>query len=99
MFANSTDKEIKRLWCDGVMMPFYDIELTRENVIKTKKIITTAWIGFDGQGKYDMIIKLGKNSIEACERNLNLTDCLPGDESLKWIVIDERQSKIELQLK
>ena len=32
------------LWCDGVMPPFFDKQLTKKSVNDTQKIVTTAYI-------------------------------------------------------
>ena len=96
-FHNSTNGEIYDLWCDGVDMPNED-HLTSKRVIETKKIATMAWIGTDGQGRYEMIIKLGKNSLARFVQGLSLIDCLPNEESLDWITIDTGKRTIGLQL-
>jgi hypothetical protein len=94
--ANSPDNEIKQLWCDGVRMP--DDLLTMKSVIEKKKIVTTAWIGIDGGEIYEMILKLGENSLDNFRKGLSLIDCLPDAESLDWIIIDTNKKTIELQL-
>ena len=97
-FGNSANKEINRLWCDGILIPFLDSQLTTKNILATEKILTEARIGFDGQEKYQMIIKLGPNSLEACINMLSLQNCLPNDTSMNWIILDRDNKIIELQL-
>lgn len=96
-FYNSPDEKIYSLGCDGVDMP-YENHLTTKRVIETKKIATMAWIGTDGQERYEMMIKLGENSLENFRKGLSLIDCLPDEESLDWIIIDIDKRRIELQL-
>lgn len=96
-FYNSPHQEIFALWCDGVDMP-YENHLTTKKVIETKEIATMAWIGTDGQGRYEMIIKLGENSLNNFKKGLSLIDCLPDEESLDWITINIEKRTIQLQL-
>lgn len=97
-FRNSSDKQIRSLWCDGVKMPFLDSQLTKYNVLHTKQIVTEAFIGSDGQGLYDMVIVLGQQSLEACINGKSLKNCLPNVESMDWIKLDTLANTIELQL-
>jgi hypothetical protein len=99
VFQNSHDPEINKIWCDGVLMPSEDKQLQRENVYKTQKIETEAWIVTTTDEKYQITIKLGKLSIKKCREGLQLSNCLPDENSLKWISIDKENKSIELQLK
>lgn len=55
-FKNFEDDELRRFWCDGVSMPANEKQLTAKSVNDTRKIVTKAWIGEDGQGEYEMTI-------------------------------------------
>lgn len=60
-FENLGIEGVKRFWCDGIdPIPFDLKSLSKENIKKNKSIMTRAWIGEDGQGVYEMEIKLGK---------------------------------------
>ena len=61
--------------------------------------MTKAWIGYDGQGEYELIIKFGKYSLKRYAKGTSLKDCVPGDDSMNWINIDVEQQTIEIQLK
>jgi hypothetical protein len=98
-FENAPDPEISKIWCDGVLMPSENRQLQRENVFSTQKIETEAWMVMTENEKYQMTIKLGKRSIKKCREGLPLSDCLPDENSLKWISIDRENKSIELQLK
>jgi hypothetical protein len=98
-FGNSENKNLKGFWCDGVLMPFIESQLTKKSVNDTRKIVTKAWLGYDGQGEFEMIIRFGQRSLSSYAKGYNLTDCLPGEESLDWITLDIEEKKIELQLK
>src|SRR4051812_25715246 len=62
-FENSGDKRLYGLWCDRILNPFTEKQLTKKNINDTKTIVTTAFIGYDGQGKYEMTIKFGRYSL------------------------------------
>ena len=65
---------------------------------KTKKIETLAWMEVNGQKRYEMIIKLGPDSMKNYMEGLSLIDCLPSEESLDWVILDVEKKTIELQL-
>jgi hypothetical protein len=94
--GNSPDQVIKHFWCDGVEMPE---QLIKQNIINEGKIITSAWMGSDGQGKYEMIIKFGPQSINSCIKGFALKECLPNEKSMDWVNLDIEKKLIELQLK
>jgi len=96
-FANSLQKDIKWLWCDGIIMPVED-QLRNKTLSASKRIVTEAWIGPNGQDKYEMTIKLGQHSFEACMLGLNLTDHLPKADRMDWITLDTLEKRIEVQL-
>jgi hypothetical protein len=95
-FGNSSDEDISQFWCDGMAMPD---QKTMKSLIETKTLITTAWIGIDGQCKYQMTIKLGEQSLDRLKRGLSLIDCLPGEETFDGISVDIDSKTIEIQLK
>lgn len=97
-FRNSSNKQLEWLWCDGIKMPHFDIQITKNNIRNTKQIITEAFIGTDGQGLYEMVIQLGLGSLKACLNDQNLKDYLPSAESTDWIKIETSTNTIELQL-
>ncbi len=98
-FANSDDKELQGLWCDGVLDPFIESQLTKKNIKDTRTIVTTAFIGHNGQGKYEMTIKFGQQSLDRFANGSSMTDCLPSEESMDWITLDIENKKIEVRLK
>lgn len=104
-FKNVESKESRDFWCDGVSKaPFYNADVNRnylsiENILKTKEIVTAAWMGESGQDQYEMRLKLGSKSLSNYSQGLSLIDCLPGNKSMKWITLDVENKKIELRLK
>lgn len=99
MLSNSEEPQFKDLWCDGVQMPSVDSHLSKKSVNDTRKIITKAWIGVDGQDNYDMVIKFGKSSLRRYAKGLSLEYCIPKEQLSEWVAIDLENKVIELQLK
>ena len=97
--ANSGDKEHQGLWCDGILDPFLESQLTKKNVNDTRTIVTTAFIGKDGQGKYEMTIRLGPQALRRYAKGSAMIDCLPSEESMDWIILDSDSKRIEVRLK
>ena len=98
-FEKSADKKLNGFWCDGVMMPLIESQLKKKRVNDTRQIVTKAWLGFDGQGEYEMTIKFGQSSLRRYATGSDLVDCLPSEDSLDWITLDREGKKIVLQLK
>ena len=99
-FFNSKDKKIRGLWCDGVIDPFSDKQLTKKSVNDTRQISgATAFIGNDGQGAYEMTIKFGRYSLRKYAKGASLIDCTPSAESTDWITLDMENKRIEIRLR
>lgn len=97
-FERAGRKEIRGFWCDGIGVPS-DQQLSRKHVNDTRQIKTTAYIGYNGQGLYEMTIHLGKYALRRYAKGTSLLDCLPGTESMDWITMDTAKQTIEIQLK
>lgn len=97
-FKNFEDDELRRFWCDGVSMPANEKQLTAKSVNDTRKIVTKAWIGEDGQGEYEMTISLGPKALSRYTRGLDLKECVPSENFLDWITLARVEKKIELRL-
>jgi hypothetical protein len=98
-FQNSEDKNLKGFWCDGVLMPFAESQLTKKSVNDTRKIVTKSWLGYDGQGEFEMTINFGQLSLRRYAKGSDLGDCLPSENSMDWVSLDIERKTIELQLK
>ena len=99
-FKNSKQEDLKSFWCDGISWdPIPDSHLSKKNVNDTRKIVTTSWIGIDGQDEYEMIIKFGKYSLRRYASGTNLIDCIPDSANMDWIIIDTNNKTIDLRLK
>jgi hypothetical protein len=97
-FQNAYDNAIASLWCDGVLDPFVESQLTRKSVKDTRTIVTAAFIGNDGQDKYEMTIKFGPRSLSRYAHGAKMVDCIPSEESMDWITLDIENKKIEIHL-
>ena len=62
----SHDIDWRRCWCDGVLLPDNEEDYLPEQILKTKEVVTNAWIDEGrikgeerGQFLYDMRINFG----------------------------------------
>lgn len=92
-FKHAEQPEIKSLWCDGIGGASLSEMMINGNVMET-----TAWIGKDGQGKYEAKIILGKRALDQFRNEQELIDCIPSATSTGWFKIDVENLKIEIEL-
>ena len=97
-FMTSTDNVLKYWGCDGVDKPIINEQFTSRNITSIKQIITKAWIGADGNGRYDMVIKLGRCSRRRALKGLDLDDCLPDGAFADWVEVDVGNCLIVVKL-
>ena len=98
-FNQSDDTNLKRFWCDGILMPTNDLQLTKKNINDKRKIVTKAWLGYDGQDEYEITINFGQYSLRRYAKGTDLSDCLPNEDTMDWVSLDMKSKTIELQLK
>ena len=104
VFQNSDVEGINGFWCDGVShSPYYNDDvnieyLKPERVLNDKIIKTTAWLGVSVQDVYEMTIKLGKKAQKNYSEGESLKNCLPTDDSMKWVKLDIENRKIQVSL-
>ena len=98
-FNQSDDKNLRGFWCDGILMPTNDLQLTKKNINDKRKIVTKACLGYDGQDEYEMTINFGQYSLRRYAKGTDLSDCLPNEDTMDWISLDMKSKTIELQLK
>jgi hypothetical protein len=98
-FGHADDKLLKGFWCDGVLIPTDDTQLTKKNINGKRKIVTKACLGYDGQDEYEMTINFGQYSLRRYAKGTDLSDCLPNEDTMDWISLDMKSKTIELQLK
>ena len=95
VLEESDDKQIRSLWCDGILMPHKKSLVTKKSVNDTRRIETKAWIGHGSRKQclFDLILRFEKYSLRRYAKGNNLEDCLPGIEDL---FVDFENKRIEL---
>lgn len=97
-FAHSPDARNKGLWCDGILFPAIDSQLTKKYINDTRRIVTTAFIGYNETQLYDLTILLGRYSLRRYSRGYSLQDCVPDEETLEWYTLDISSRRLEIRL-
>lgn len=90
--------DTKGFWCDGLTTVVSDIYYTKKSVNDNRYVPLLAYIGKDGQTKYEVILHFGPKALSRYTRDLSITDCIPDTNASEWFTIDVQQKKIELQL-
>lgn len=96
--GNLPRKPEKDLCCDGVLRPTFEHEYSKKFVNDNRKVVMTAFIGFDGQGKYALTLYFGNKALSRYARDLDVSGCLPDPFSADCfgIDVDNRQAWIQL---
>lgn len=89
------------MWCDDVLMPFVESQVTKKSANDSKKIETTAWIGIGSrnQVKFDLIIHFGKYSVRRYAKGKKMDDCIPDFEDENKIFFSLENRRMEILLK
>ena len=91
--------KVRGFWCDGVAMPFVDGHVDNDFVQRAKQITTSAWLGKNGQDKYELVIKFGKQALDLYACGGDLSGSL-ADEMLSGVIhVDATRKTIEIQLR
>ncbi|PWV56378.1 hypothetical protein [Chitinophaga sp. S165] len=99
-FKETDDEELRLFWCDGVLPATNERgRLSLQHVKHHRKIVTQAFIGREGQTRYDLVLKIGDEALHSYTHNLDLKVCVPDTDALSWFTIDTEKRKIEIQLK
>lgn len=96
--ANFDYAPVKYFWCDGVLLPTFEHEYSEKYVNDNRKIIMTAFVGVDGQDKYELILQFGRKALSRYARGLDICECIPEPPSIDWFEIDTTEHKIWIQL-
>lgn len=96
--ANAQDELAKGFWCDGVLLPVFEHEYDAKYVNDNRNIRLTAFVGVDGQDKYELILLLGPKSLSKYSRGINISDCLPNSDSDDWFNIDAVGKRIYIKM-
>lgn len=98
VLENTTDKNLKGFWCDGILIPDSQKELTAEYINEHKQITMTALVGADGQDEFELTLHFGPKALTTYESGPNLDDCLPTIGLKNSIAIDGGEKRINVQL-
>jgi len=99
-FSQLENENIKSFWCDGIDHLPIDIKSLSIGNLKMKAFIKTkAWIGRDGQDKYEMTIHFGPAALSNYIERKDLHECIPEAATDEWINIDPERKQIEITLK
>jgi hypothetical protein len=97
--GSADDNLLKYIWCDGIEIPSIYEQFTVENIGSIKSISTMCRLGFTGQDRYQMTIKLGQCARLKCLKGQDLKDCLPDSSLIEWVTLDMENFTVELRLK
>lgn len=96
--SNSPNKQLKTLWCDGIIVPLNENEYSKKSINDNRQVLLSAYFGKDGQDTYSMLIRFGNRSLSRYARGLDIKECVPSIEENDWYIIDEGNKTIIIQL-
>lgn len=94
----SNDKQVKSLWCDGVLLPDSLNEYSKKLVNEKRQVIMKAFIGKDGQDRYELILQFGKKALSQYARDLDIKKCVPSVKNQDWFYVDISNKQVVIQL-
>lgn len=94
----SDDKELRQLWCDGILLPDAANEYSIDCVNANRKVVLLAFIGKDGQDKYELTLHFGNKSLARFARGLEMVECIPDRTGNDWFELDIERKKIRIML-
>lgn len=97
-FINFKNEETRGFWCDGIMLPTFENELSPKNINDKRQLSTSAYIGKTGQDKYDLLIKFGPKSLSRYARGLDVATCISDSIQPGWYEIDVAQKQLTVYL-
>lgn len=97
-FANSSDATIRHFWCDGILLPTTDTHSSKKNVKENRCMSGTAFVGKNGQAKYELVLNLGDRALSKYSRGLDLKVCIPDPTNGSWYKINVERKTLTVQL-
>jgi hypothetical protein len=101
----STNVDLKRCWCNGIILPENDTVYSIEQVLKTRQLIAKAWID-EGQGEdeglqylYVMRLNFGEKSVDKLRTGDRLVTCIPLNALIPWLTFDKENKRFDVQLR
>ena len=97
-FRQSDTVSLRGFWCDGVLLPEDEKDLSVLTVNRKRKIILPAFCGFDGQDKYQLLLEFGNKSLSRYTRGLDITECVPDPNQKGWLTLDQDRNILMVTL-
>lgn len=98
LFNSSDDKNLRCLWCDGVLVPTLREDFIHHEIVKERKLVTQAYFGKDGQDKYELTLKFGEYSFDKFLKGQELTNCIPECLQKENFELDLERKKLIIHL-
>lgn len=97
-FSYSTDHIVKKFWCDGILLPSSENDISKKNINDKREVLTTGFVGFDGQERYNVILKFGNKALSRYARDLDIKECIPDTTTSDWYYVDTTQKTLTIRL-
>ncbi|MEL6973658.1 MAG: hypothetical protein AAFO02_26140 [Bacteroidota bacterium] len=98
-FDEWPDVAVNSFWCDGIdHWPRDYSVLTVSKLRQQKHFTTTAWLGPNGQDRYEMTIYFGPRALELYEQKDRLEQSIPQKANPSWIELYPAEKKISVNL-
>lgn len=97
-FKRFYNEQTRGFWCDGVVTPDADYLYTKKSIEDSRSMYFIAFVGKDGQQKYDVTLMLGNKALSLLIRGLDIKQCFSIIENPKFCKIDTILMKIEIRL-
>ena len=84
----------------GVTVFYYLLRILRfqKSVNNKREIVTTAFIGLNGQDRYTLTVKFGNKSRSRYARDLDIKECIPDVTADDWYDIDITKKTLTIRL-
>lgn len=95
-FEKSVWLEASGFWCDGILIDTWN---TARFDYKTMEVLTgIAFIGTDGQQRYNLKTYFGPIAQNHRRPGIRLTDCIPDNAIDEWFELDTERRTIDIKL-
>ena len=98
VFANNKNENLKHFTCDGVLLPTFESQYSQKFVNDNRQVLMTAYLGLDGQDKYELVLLFGRKAQSKYARNLDISECVPNPVADNWLEVDIEKKIIKVQL-
>jgi hypothetical protein len=92
-FSTSSNPSLEGFWCDGILLSTNETDYSQKRINDTQKVCMFAFIGKDGQEKYELTLHFWEKSLSKYANNLDISSCIPTLNDSDWITIDVKLKK------